>query len=403
MHPFITFAKDQFKAFRDIILKYDVIDVVDTLDRTDPTKFWETIRLNNEEFQKAYNDAKNGKAKAAQRAIGEAVAEMHKYNDIIPIVHELSPLADSLRLFTGISDIHRESHLDFTYSRDENSYSYPGGDVYLTLGLANRLNFDFDLLLSVYAHELTHFILQHAFVEAHKAEKKQKRELLLATIVSGMDMGAAAFSDGYNASNGIYTNNVAAAQSRAESTRKQLDENVIFYRFNYGLVSDYEADIVAYRFLEWIGIGGEAYIRMLEMLQSDLEIFQNSGETHPYISDRINLLKYLGSEDYRIWNNQQKTEIDKKNAKRIAEKLHLDEENAIRFQLAYCSIQNAIRELDDSNMIIYPRMTEEEIEEVMRRRNEYDNKVLEIKNKGERKYRKLMTPRQLEKFHSLDI
>ena len=81
---------------------------------------------------------------------------------------------------------------------------------------------------------------------------------------------------------------------------------------HYGKKQEIEADIIAYRYLEWIGIGGDAYIQMLKLIDSDLEIFQNSGESHPLTSERIALLQYMTSDEWKKWKEEKNKEVEAK-------------------------------------------------------------------------------------------
>lgn len=93
------------------------------------------------------------------------------------------------------------------------------------------------------------------------------------------------------------------------------------FRMQYSREQEIEADIVAYRFLEWCGIGGDVYIRMLkdygkatgDYREGELdkttysELFHaiNSGgspsrktrmmDSHPTTVSRIELLEYMAA------------------------------------------------------------------------------------------------------------
>lgn len=310
--PVLASADDSIKDFQEYIEKYDVADIIDTIPTDNPLNFWIAIRENNKDFQKAFEAAKKGKAKSAQREIGEAVAKMHSSNDLIPHEEGLDFFADSLLSFTNINSLHRECRLAFTKDLNENAYSYPGGEIYISLGMYNRLKGDFNLLMAVYAHEITHFVLQHAFVNAYMEGKRLKRNTIVAGVVSVLNGAIAGVADGLNASNGIYTNNTAIAMYNNENLMEAAKTDAVCYSFSYGKKQEIEADIIAYRYLEWIGIGGDAYIQMLKLIDSDLEIFQNSGESHPLTSERIALLQYMTSDEWKKWKEEKNKEVEAK-------------------------------------------------------------------------------------------
>lgn len=290
--PFFASAKDASKEYQKAIDKYDIVDVVDTLNCDNPTEFWRTIRDTNTAYQSALKDARKGKAKEAQRLIGDAVKQMRSVNEALPLANDLAWLADSLWSFSGIGPLYREATLAFTLSRDENAYSYPDGQIYITIGEYNRLNGDFDLLMAAYAHELAHFVLQHAFVQTHQSEKSRKKAELIGGIITSFCCG---FLDGMYEAEGTPT--YYSDLNDIKNELRDIKRNQTSYRFAYGRNQVFEADIIAYRFLQWAGIGGDAYVRMLQALGSELEIFQNSGDEHPLTADRIALIRQLESND----------------------------------------------------------------------------------------------------------
>lgn len=297
--------KDPCKRFNELIKKYDVWSVVDTVDRSDPANFWRAVQRHNKPYQKALKAAKEGKARNAQNVIGGVVQEMRDFNNIVPVDDSLTPFADSLMMWSGIKDMYGEANLCFTLSTDKNSYAYPDGAMYIPLGFVESVGGDADVIKGMFAHELSHFVLQHLFVQTYMTDKQSNKSFWYGVLTT---VGVAAFQ---GAVDGVLSATMNYQPSELDDYRdseiavaagnEAAAKRTTTYYFNYGRDQEYESDIIAYRFLQWMGIDPQAYITAIEALYSELEIFQNSGEARPYVSDRIALLKYMHGDDYQNW------------------------------------------------------------------------------------------------------
>ena len=72
------------------------------------------------------------------------------------------------------------------------------------------------------------------------------------------------------------------------------------FHYKYDREQEIEADIVAYRFLEWIGIDPAEFIMALE--RTNLDNLTGAGEKdsdHPSTEFRVGLLKQLEPAKYR--------------------------------------------------------------------------------------------------------
>lgn len=289
-------AKTSIDEQRKLLKQHDLIELLPLNGKfkDSPHLFWEYVRDHNKQYQEALKAAKNGKAKEVQKYIGDAIFEIKQSGFQNDYISGISELLDSLRVNSGIMELYpRESHLYCDPTEIINAYTLPDGTTFISYGLMKAVDFDFNLLMAVYAHELSHFVLQHSFSHLYFSKKKAKKNKILAEIFTGITAGAASFTDIQFAENGIETHIVDGVVQMGAGANEMSKKDAMTYSMKYSREQEYEADILAYRFLESIGIDGLYYIEMLNIIKSDLEIFSNDESTHPLTDDRIALIEFL--------------------------------------------------------------------------------------------------------------
>lgn len=153
-----------------------------------------------------------------------------------------------------------------------NAFATPFGQVYLTEGLVRLYHFNKNLLIGVCAHEATHYLCQHSLVGLWQQKKKEKKNKILAGVAVGLNTVAQAGVAMYAASSGVeysqdYWDNWAESVNGINNSFIQaFKEDAFYFQFKYARQQEIEADLMAYRFCESIGLGGYAYIIALELL-----------------------------------------------------------------------------------------------------------------------------------------
>lgn len=149
-----------------------------------------------------------------------------------------------------------------------NAFALPGGQVFITLGLYNKLQ-DEAQLAGVLSHEMGHVIERHA---AQQMAKSQLGQMLVVAV------GAGAGSDQYG------SNNSAAMIASMINQMIQL---------RYSRKDESQADIWGIKLMRQTGYDPKAMIQVMEILkaaggpQHSAEIFQ----THPNPDLRIEQIK----------------------------------------------------------------------------------------------------------------
>lgn len=291
-------GKTNINEQRKLLKKYDLWSdsTIQGVYRDAPHLFWRYVQDNNKQYQQVINAARKGKARKAQEVISLAIAEIQESYKPGEYVEGISELLDSLKYRSGIMTLYpNEAQLNLDWSRSVNAYTIPDGAVFLNAGLLLRLECDYNLLMAAYAHELSHFVLQHAFCKVYYNQKKAKKNNILSAIASATVVSAGAFADMRFAESCTYANITKSTLPLIDAIIRGSDENARTYAIKYNREQEYEADIIGYRFLEAIGIDGSYYIEMLNRIKSELEIFSNDESSHPLIEDRISLLEFMRS------------------------------------------------------------------------------------------------------------
>ena len=290
---FLPLSLVSAKSYKKLIKEYDVIKYLPQECDRNPSTFWESITENNEDFQSIMMKFENpkGSAKKAIEKIKNAVSISKIFRDDFTESEE--GFSETYKkLFFGDGDSHNMK-FKMTGSNEWNAYSTPDGYVYINYGIAERLESDFDMLIGVVAHEIAHYAYNHMLIHEYKSLKTEKYNNISAAI------GAAGTAVGnmITASAGVQKD-----YSKEEYTQwfDKAGHDSELARYKYSREEETEADIIAYRFLEWIGSNPTAYINALNLINLDALIATDpSYRDHPTTEDRIALLKQLQPAPWR--------------------------------------------------------------------------------------------------------
>lgn len=278
-----------------MINKYDVKHIVDTIKQRTAASFWVAIHNNNKRYrdlEKAFNK-KN-------ETLGQAlmlIEAASKYND----EHESSTVDyDSLGMVLsndlGINKLRDQKPIKFILQQDINASMDAYGQMRVNWGAVCKLSYD--ELLAVCAHETAHYTCMHVVSGIWKIAKKYKNNRMWADIGVGIFIGAAVATTAYNASNGYEdksTNNTLSnADIIIQAAYNYSDDATEKFHYRYSREEESEADILAYRFLEFTGLSGDhliAVLKRMKLLYGDTP--EGDYEDHPTLSFRIEVLEAM--------------------------------------------------------------------------------------------------------------
>ena len=276
---FTISSKSQNYEQKKLIKKYDVARFISTIKRDKPELFWCRIAENNKRFKKLYKAIKRGKESAlnAQNNITKAKELCAEYYNNLPTLYEYNWVyGNRLQNELGIKNIFPGFSISFVLSDELNACCTPEGKVYVNEGLLRLCNFKYDYLLGIVTHETAHVLLHHSLERAYQIEKRINRGEIMSDVLSVIL--AEDLCDIAKLKNEMF-----------EIIQKGTYEQ---YFYRYSKEQEFEADIIAYRFLDFLGIGGDFYIETLRLLLP----YSNANtpkSNHPTITQRIELLKSL--------------------------------------------------------------------------------------------------------------
>lgn len=284
----------QNKKFDKLINEFDVIEYVEHLEKNRPDLFWDAVWRNNENLNKLYDAITKKKSTAldAQKDLYEAALFSADYYNSLPISIDYQFVADTLLKRICIKPIFRDAEMHIIESDEINAFSCPNGKMYVTTASIMCDNIPIEGMLGICAHETAHFLLQHSLEGAYAFRKKEKKNKIIAGVVSAVDAAANAYAQANGAVGDESWDNV---NERMESNIIWAGNNALKYRYRYSREQEIEADIIAYRFLEYMGWEGEHYINALKAIGYENDVFYDDTSDHPTTEFRVKFLEYMAS------------------------------------------------------------------------------------------------------------
>ncbi len=298
-------AKDYDREFKKIIERYDVPTEVRYLKGHDAGEFWNTLVGQSASYNKFCEEILRNKG--AEKEAMHNVELLPRFNPeyVDWVDNSAQAYCDSLSNILSLNGILPGFKLYFTNLEEPYSCSALGEEtsyVIVDKGLLNCKGFNEKMLLGIIAHEYTHCILQHRLHNEYNQARKKRRDRLANSIIAGA-VGVATFtavatvSDGVSRSDGVYIDNsVNVNMNHADNVREITPYNYIFPKHQM-----LQADLVAYRLLEYLGYGGEEYINLLRLLEKNQYqpdeyenyILETGIKEYPTLRYRILFLEYV--------------------------------------------------------------------------------------------------------------
>lgn len=278
--------------FDRILNALDVYPSMSFIETKRPIDFWKTIRRYNDMYQEMTESFEKNVENKSEIYKTVGVLE----TQYMPGVRELKLIPNEelchrlLRDLTGL-DLELRVNICIVENPIANAFCTPDGNIFITSKLLVEMGSDYNALLGVAAHEMAHYVLQHAASSVYAQKKRERRNNIIAGVASGI-IGATA----------IYSASQGADASMSDATVKSIDNmfgaakhDAHMFGFRYDREQELEADIIAYRYLEWLGISGTHYIAALYRIwNEDDECYANAVDsTHPSTILRTQLLSYL--------------------------------------------------------------------------------------------------------------
>lgn len=301
----------QNRKFDKILEKYDVLPSLLAAKGQMPNTnaYWYAVWTNNPRLKKMVEAAEKKKETylKAHEEMYRAGLSAQLYRESLNYVTDfpfLDTLAMNLLNELGVQKQRPEFNIRFVYDSTPNAMADPDANIIITSALLDNKELDFWALLGITAHESAHTLLMHSWQNAWQTQVKYKENQIAGAITAG----ANALAAGYAQANGVNVDWNDVNQTTANLAQAAYDDAFVRFYYKYSREEELEADIIAFRFLDWIGVGGEVYIKALNAMKTEDESIASNKDKdgdHPTIEYRVQLLEYMAQTRARIRPKQE--------------------------------------------------------------------------------------------------
>lgn len=226
----------------------------------------------------------------------KSIQYMQMYDPVVPGCDSLTCLLEN---DLGITPLTKNYPIKIIADKSFNASMDPIGQMRIHTGILPHLTYE--ELLAVCAHEAAHYYCDHVVAREYKYEKKRKRNKMWADIGASLMVGAAAAAGSYSAGEGVNSGISPMVENSGiffEAFRVEGDKAAMRYWFSYSKDEELEADIIAYRFMEFMGYGTEHWIsamRKMLRLMGDYSVKSGKHDDHPSTMFRLQVLMSMES------------------------------------------------------------------------------------------------------------
>ena len=291
--PVIGFSQN--RKFDKLLDKYDCLPYVQNLQNHSAYDFWYAVVTNSPRLKKTVEASEKGKetfVKARQK-VSTAMMRAKYLGDNRSYITDM-PFLDTLSMHLladlEVKKLRSEFNIRFYYDDCPNAMADPDANIFVTSGLMDTKGLDYNSLLGIMAHECAHTLLFHVMQEAYETEEKYRKNQIAGAITAGANAMAA----GYAQAQGVQVDWDDVNNTTYQLADAAYEDAYGRFRFKYSREQELEADIIACRILDWIGVGAEHYIHALEIMKDD-EVISNGDKDgdHPTMAYRVKLLEYM--------------------------------------------------------------------------------------------------------------
>lgn len=283
------------KEYKKLVEKYDVADSAKLVAQNHPSIFWNAVLEGNEALLNFNNDLKKnrGAEKEALKKTAQIPRFYPQYEE--SIIEKMQGFCDTLLINMGISELPLNCSLHIVYSDEINAFTAlteEGFAMCLTSALILRKGVSYEILMGYVAHEFAHGALLHHIRGIYAGAKEQRKNKLIAGIAAGLN-GVAGAVNAYSSSLlGQPYDNTQYIETIA-NLDKEAKVSTLKYTYAFFREQEYEADLVAYRFIENLLGSGEEFINGLRILGSSYDDLYDEYSDHPTTTSRIDFLKFV--------------------------------------------------------------------------------------------------------------
>lgn len=293
--PVMSQTSKDIKRYKEYIKEFDVYDAYLDGHEGDASYFWNTVVRYNQALNSFYDGMSKRKLRKTveeYERISQSTSSMGL--DDISTDKELQEWI--IHYMQGDYPDRPLKNICIYYDGTFNAFSTPDGYLAVSdLLFSSCENYE---LIGILAHEMAHYVLQHHMVH-QDYKKKQKRKNTVLAILSavGTSVAAAAIQSGGGMTQEQADSMWDSVMSGNDALIDAFSLRTILSNYKYSREQEIEADILAFRFLEFMGVSPEDYIKALEnLVENNYELLKYTDDKfsdHPFIMHRINILRML--------------------------------------------------------------------------------------------------------------
>jgi hypothetical protein len=292
--PFGALAANTEKDYKKLVEKHDVADEAKQVENNHSVEFWKATLDNNEVLAQLAIDLK--KDKGAEKEAIQKFAQVKRFYPQYEecVVDAMQGFCDSLLIYMGIADLNMKCSLHLVYSDEVNAFTALTEDGFamcITTALFRHKGVNIDMLMGFVAHEFAHGALMHHMSRLYAVAKERRKNKLMGGISAGLNTVATAIDAYTSAITGVEYDS-STYEKTIEKIARDVKISTLQYSFQFSREQEYEADLVAFRFMQNLG-NGEAFINGLRMLGTEYDDLYSDYSDHPTITSRIAFLKYV--------------------------------------------------------------------------------------------------------------
>ena len=293
--PLIAFCKSYDKEFIKLIQKHDVPVCARNLPSGSGVKdFWDKVLEENAVLLNLVSDI--SKAKGAEKEALSSVSRMalYDYKLDVEILPSFKGFCDTLVMDMGLPG--KLFELNVIYDPSPNAFTVltkGGFAICLNTGLLEKLDYDYFRIMAITAHEFVHGALFHHLRNEYAVAKKERKDKLLGGIAAGLN-GISQVADAYTSGITGKEYDPHYYEQVYDKIKEDLALSSFKFRYKYSREEELEADLIALRFMQFLG-KGKKLTEALQMITGSREYFFSEYEEsdHPSTAYRVEFLNFV--------------------------------------------------------------------------------------------------------------
>lgn len=280
-----SISKNYESEFNKVIEQHDIYHLLDTTKKGDVAYFWDIVISNNDDYNKFMTAVTKNKP-AARNTLSDI--DETPYPSFLFKKFITDTIPENVKMILCGDNRTYNANFYILNSDEVNAFADPRGEICILTGLMDFFKKDRDIkILGILAHEMSHYLLQHSAVR----KWKERRNQTLASIAVGLQVAADVTASVISASNGVESSSLTPDE--VNGLVQNYTQGIVSTTYKHSREQELEADIIAVRYLEWIGYNPWIYVEGLYDMMAMGEGPGGYTSNHPTTRYRIAFLSNM--------------------------------------------------------------------------------------------------------------